>query len=194
MSFGGGGSSGGNSTYRPGKGHSQVMITPAFQMKWGRSGVVEPTWPTGLGDTFTDANGITWKAILARRATGTVHGVYNRANFNANGLNAYPNQYFQYGVLTWLTGQNTGMSMEVRGHKTNPRGSFVLMEAMPNHIERGDTFTVVQGCAKTRVACKMLDNIHNHRGFPDMPTEDKVLATPDFTQQGTQKKEDSGGS
>lgn len=194
MSFGSGGSSGGNSTYRPGRGHSRVMLTPAFTMKWGRSGAAEPAWPTGLGATFTDANGITWRAVLARRANGVVHGVYNRATFNANGLEAYPNQYFQYGVLTWLTGENAGMKMEVRGHKTNPRGSFVLMEAMPNEINPGDTFEVVQGCAKTRAACKVIDNIHNHRGFPDMPTEDKALATPDFTQQGVEKKQDSGGS
>lgn len=193
MSFGSGGSNS-NSTYRPGKGHSQVVLTPAFDMKWGRSPAVEPAWPTTAGATFTDANGLVWRAMLARRALGTVHGVYNRATFNANGLNAYPNQFFQYGVLKWLAGDNAGLSMEVRGHKTNPRGSFVLMEAMPNQIQRGDTFEVVQGCAKTRVACKMVDNIHNHRGFPDMPTEDKALATPNFTQQGEQKEQDSGGS
>lgn len=193
MSFGGG-SGGETTTYRPGKGHAQVVVTPAFNMKWGRSGLVEPAWPETLGATFTDANGITWRAILARKTVGTVNGVYNRATLSADGLNAYPENYFKYGVLTWLTGENQGVSVELRGHSTGARASLVLLEAMPNVIQPGDTFEIVAGCPKTRVACKIFDNINNHRGFPDMPTEDKALATPDFTQQGTAKKEDSGGS
>lgn len=194
MSFGGGGSDP-IDNYKPGKGQSRVVQTPAFNMKYGIAGAVEPTWVTTEGASFTDANGITWQAIRARRVRGTVTGVFGRANFSAEGLSAYPDDYFQYGVLTWLTGANEQLKIEVHAHKKLPAPNFELFEATPFVIEPGDTFEVVQGCPKTRVACKTkFNNHHNHRGFPDMPTEDKALATPNFSQQGVPKKQDSGGS
>lgn len=194
MSFGGGGPDP-IDNYKPGKGQSRVVVTPAFDMKYGISSGAEPAWPAQEGATFTDANGITWQAIRARRVQGTVTGLFGRANFSAEGLGAYPDDYFQYGVLTWLTGENAGLKIEVHAHKKLPSPNFELFEATPFVIQPGDTFEVVQGCAKTRTVCRAkFNNHHNHRGFPDMPTEDKALATPNFSQQGVPKKEDSGGS
>lgn len=194
MSFGGGGSDP-IDNYKPGKGQSRTVVTPAFQMKYGISGNAEPNWPASLNATFTDANGITWQAIRARRAKGTVTGVYGRGNFSAEGLSPYADDFFQYGVLTWLTGENAGLQIEVHAFKKLPSPNFELFEATPFEIVPGDTFEVVQGCPKTRTACKVtFNNNHNHRGFPDMPTEDKALATPNFSQQGVPKEQDSGGS
>lgn len=194
MSFGGG-SSAPTDNYTPGAGQARIVGTPAFTMKYGTSGAVEPAWPAALGAVFTDANGLQWQAILARQAPGTVTGVFGRANFSAEGLSAYPDDYFQYGVLTWQTGENAGLQVEVHAFKKLPAPNFELFEAMPFEIVEGDTFIVGQGCSKTRTACKAtFNNNHNHRGFPDMPTEDKALATPNFSQQGTPKQEDSGGS
>jgi uncharacterized phage protein (TIGR02218 family) len=194
MSFGSNNNAPGDN-YKPGKGQSRVVQTPSFDMKWGRSGGAEPNWPTHENATVTDANGITWKAILARRTKGTVTGIFGRANFSATGLAAYPDDYFQYGVLTWLTGENAGLQIEVHAFKKLPSPNFELFEATPFAIQEGDTFEVLTGCPKTRTACKVrFNNMHNHRGFPDMPTEDQALATPNFSQQGTPKQEDSGGS
>ena len=99
--------------------------------------------------------------------------------------------YWRYGLLEWLTGANAGLRVEVRAYENG--GGFALLEQMPGEILIGDTYEVVAGCAKTRSACKAFDNIHNFRGFPDMPTEEKALATPNFTQNGKQKQEDDGG-
>lgn len=105
MSFGGGGSDP-IDNYKPGKGKSRVVKTPAFNMKYAVSSGAEPAWPTTVGATITDANGITWQAIRARRIKSTVTGVFGRANFSAESLSVYPDDYFQYGIVTWLTGEN----------------------------------------------------------------------------------------
>ncbi|CAA2141467.1 phage BR0599 family protein [Hyphomicrobium sp. ghe19] len=194
MSFGGGGSDP-IDNYKPGKGKSRVVKTPAFNMKYAVSSGAEPAWPTTVGATITDANGITWQAIRARRIKSTVTGVFGRANFSAESLSVYPDDYFQYGIVTWLTGENAGLKVEAHAFRKLPSPNIELFEAMPFVITEGDTFEIVQGCPKTRTACRStFNNNHNHRGFPDMPTEDKALATPNFSQQGTPKKQDSGGS
>ncbi|MBY0560017.1 phage BR0599 family protein [Hyphomicrobium sp.] len=193
MSFGGGGNEP-IDNYKPGKGMSRVVTTRAFDMKYGISAGAEPAWPTTDKATFTDANGITWQAIRARRITSTVTGVFGRTNFSAQSLSPYPDDFFQYGVLKWLTGENAALQVEVHAYKKLPAPNLELFEATPFEIVEGDTFEVVQGCAKTRTACKVtFNNNHNHRGFPDMPTEEKALATPNFSQQG-KPKQDSGGS
>ena len=84
--------------------------------------------------------------------------------------------------------------MEIRAFDHDPRPLFFTLEAMSYRVSPGDRYECVVGCAKTRGACVAFDNIHNMRAFPDMPTEDKALATPNFTQQGTQAPADSGGS
>ena len=149
--------------------------------------------PTG-GSTVTD-NGLVWMCIYARSWSSSVTTLFTRAQFGDTAITWFPAEYFQYGILTWLTGQNAGLSMEVRSFDHDPRPIFYLLEAMPNPVAIGDTYTVTVGCAKTRFMCQSLfDNINNMRAFPDMPTEDKALITPDFTQQGTQAPQNQGGS
>lgn len=181
---------GGDST----KGRVLVATPPALTVQYGVSGDTEPVWPLAAGATVVDG-GVTWEAIRSRRVSGTVTGVYNRATFeDRDFFDYYPDDYFQYGVLTWTSGENEGARMEVREFKRRPRAGFKLLEAMANEVKPGDTFTVEQGCPKTRFACRNLfANLNNMRAFPDMPTEDKALATPNFTSQGEQQKKESGG-
>lgn len=166
-----------------------IVADPVLNIVYGNSGTTEPTWPTTLGQTVVDGQ-VTWKAILAREMQGTVSSTFNRARFEARDLAWVDDRYFQYGVVTWTSGLNEGFRMEVRQHRKGTGANFDLLEAMPFAIEPGDTFTVSPGCAKTRPACKGWNNIANFQGFPDMPTEDKALATPNYSSQGQQ---DSGG-
>ena len=160
---------------------------PAYPAATGVSGATEPAWPASEGATVVDG-GITWTAILARVGEGTVTGVLNQATFQ-HSLGAYPHHYFQYGKLTWVTGNNAGYSCDIRDSMGpistggGPTPPYVLMlEIAQNPIAVGDTFELTVGCPKIRSKCQEFNNMDNFRGFPDMPTEERALATPNQFQ------------
>lgn len=165
-----------------------IVADPVLNVPFGTSGAVEPVWPTTIGGTVVDGQ-LTWRAILAREMEGEVSSVFNRARFEARNLAWVDDRFFQYGLLTWTSGLNAGFRMEVRQHRKNAEANFDLLEAMPFAVQPGDTFRVKAGCPKTRPACKGWNNIANFQGFPDMPTEDKALATPNYSSQGEQQQQ-----
>lgn len=173
--------------------YTTINGTTRVIYKIGRSGATEPVWPTTLGATVTD-NQLVWKAIRHRVANGTVSAVFSRNQF-VDEDRSEPLDYWKYGALRWTSGENEGLRVEIRSYSiSGDQGGFILFEKMPFEIMPGDTYELTIGCAKTRTACKAFDNIHNFRGFPDMPTEERALATPNITARGTAKKQDSGGS
>lgn len=83
------------------------------------------------------------------------------------------------GVLTWLTGENAGRSMEVKNVDAGS-GTVTFWLGMYFPIAVGDKFLVYPGCNKRRDTCySVFNNILNFRAEPDMPTLDKVLSYPD---------------
>lgn len=82
--------------------------------------------------------------------------------------------YFNYGLLTWLTGGNSGYSIEV---KTHAAGAFVLQQAMTKPITVGDTYSVHAGCDKMLETCKTkFNNVIRFRGFPAVPGNDRMVS------------------
>jgi uncharacterized phage protein (TIGR02218 family) len=83
--------------------------------------------------------------------------------------------YFTAGLVTWTSGENDGLSMEVRAHATG--GVFELALPMPYTIAVGDTYSMVAGCRKRAIEdCKTkFNNLLNFRGHPYVPGNDKVL-------------------
>jgi hypothetical protein len=146
-------------------------------------GPVFLTFQSGGGGT----GAIIWTAIPARQSLpGTVTAILNEATFNHD-LGLYPSHYFQYGTVTWLTGDNAGFTCDVRDSLASVRGSqpyVYMLEIAPNPIQVGDTFTALVGCSKIRSKCQAFNNLDNHRAFPDMPTEERALATPNISNQG----------
>ena len=112
--------------------------------------------------------------VEALRVSGAVTSVTNRAAF-ATGMGE-ASDYFGAGVITWVTGLNNGLLMEVSSFAG---GSFTLNAAMPFNIAVGDTFTVIPGCRKRRTEdCKdKWVNVINFRGFPDTPLNDSVIGS-----------------
>lgn len=157
----------------------------------GTTGTVPPSMLTTI-DTIINDGSAKWKVVKGSTNRGTVTHAYNRIQFTAAAMteDAF---FYNGGKLTWLTGKNAGISMEVSSFQGTPR-TFHLLEMMNDPVEVGDTFEVTRGCLKTVAACRdTFNNIFNMRGFPFMPTEDKALETPNFTSQGEQKDEDDGG-
>ena len=81
--------------------------------------------------------------------------------------------WFTFGALTWLTGDNTGFASEVSaGSPTR----ITLLSPTPNKIKVGDTFAVTPGCDKRfNGSClNKFNNQSNFRGEPLLPGTDVV--------------------
>ena len=84
--------------------------------------------------------------------------------------------WFDYGLLTWMTGANAGLAVEVKSFAS---GAFTLFDAMPNAIQPGDAYTVHAGCDKRLATCKAkFANVLNFRGEPFVPGPDSMLDYP----------------
>jgi uncharacterized phage protein (TIGR02218 family) len=106
--------------------------------------------------------------------TGTVNLLSDRRIFGDTSRGEAAD-WFGGGVITWLTGANATLKMEVA--QFNAGGGFVLHLPMPYDIAAGDTYSLVPGCRKRRSEdCNIkFNNVVNFRGFPDVPLNDKVL-------------------
>ncbi len=79
---------------------------------------------------------------------------------------------FDYGKVTFTSGANIGLSMEVKTYVT---GTIVLQLPMPYPIEAGDTYSLVQGCDRSFATCRdRHNNVINFRGEPHLPGQDKL--------------------
>ena len=107
---------------------------------------------------------------------------------STNGFSAYtsggnvallvPSEFFKYGKVTWTSGMNSGLSMEVSDYWPN---YVVLAQSMPFSIVAGDTYSITPGCDKTDNTCKTrfgTNNIINFRGEPFIPGTDAILSYP----------------
>jgi hypothetical protein len=75
--------------------------------------------------------------------------------------------YFDHGLVTFNSGENAGLSMEVKAYAP---GVITLMLPMPFEISVGDTYTVTAGCNQAFETCQQrFNNVVNYRGFPNLP-------------------------
>lgn len=84
------------------------------------------------------------------------------------------------GRLTWESGANAGVSVEVKVHRAvSGADEFDLWQRAPQPIAIGDTFRVTAGCDKTHAMCRArFRNAVNFRGFPHMPGNDFIIRMP----------------
>jgi hypothetical protein len=99
----------------------------------------------------------------------TVETTLTDANFGAGEL--------EYGVLTFDTGLNAQVSMEIKSW--DPANNQVtLYESMPLPITVGDKLAVHKGCNREASRCKQHGNISNYRGFRFIPGDLKINRAP----------------
>lgn len=109
-------------------------------------------------------------SVAAWTVTGTVDSVAsNRVISDATRTEAAA--YFVGGKVTFTSGLNNGLSMEV---KSSAVGSITLHQPMPFAIAASDTYSVYAGCTKrfTEDCIGKFDNAINFRGFPHIPQAD----------------------
>lgn len=83
--------------------------------------------------------------------------------------------YFTGGEVSWISGANSGIKMEV---KEFANSVVTLALPMSKLISVGDIFSVVAGCDKVKNTCiNKFNNIINFRGEPDVPGTDRLLET-----------------
>ena len=114
------------------------------------------------------------------RGSGTVAAVLGTSLFAASGLAAYADGLFSAGRLTWSSGGNAGLAVEVKQHSVEFGDiTLSLWQAMPEDVSEGDTFTVSAGCDKRFATCRdRFGNSDNFRGFPHIPGNDFVISYP----------------
>jgi uncharacterized phage protein (TIGR02218 family) len=115
----------------------------------------------------------------AFNGNGAVIAVSATSSFIASGLAPFDDGWFTAGKLTFTSGANSGLSVEVKDHRKNDTVSFALWQAMPEAIAVGDTFTITAGCDKRFETChNKFNNVINFRGFPHIPGNDFVISYP----------------
>lgn len=113
--------------------------------------------------------------------TSAVTAVTSRRAFVVDGITTQPQGYFNGGLLTGLTGANTGFKRQVRiDNVGSATGNLVLFEAFPEDVEVGDTFSFAPGCDRLLATCRdKWGNLLHFRGYGVfIPGIDAILAGP----------------
>jgi uncharacterized phage protein (TIGR02218 family) len=96
----------------------------------------------------------------------------------------FPDDWFNFGVVTFETGNNTGSSMEVRDFVADDGVTITqdieLFIDVPFDIVIGDKIRIYPGCDKRFETCrdKFLNEI-NFVGEPFVSTPDEIAKYPD---------------
>lgn len=82
--------------------------------------------------------------------------------------------YFTFGMVTFTSGGNIGLSMEVKSYVP---GLVELQLPMPYPINVGDAYTITKGCGKRfNEDCRDgFNNVVNFRGEPHIPGQDQTI-------------------
>lgn len=116
--------------------------------------------------------------MTARMVIGTVVEASSRRVFTTDSVSAPENDpsYFTHGIVTFTTGENAGIAMEVF---SLAGGTVTLLLSLPFDIAEGDEFTISAGCDHSRETCiGRFSNILNFQGEPDVPVSDDIIKGP----------------
>jgi uncharacterized phage protein (TIGR02218 family) len=143
-----------------------------------RGRLFRATCSADLGDAACGVN----LAASAYSDAGTVTRTDERLSIAASGI-GFADGWCTGGRLTWTSGSNSGISVEIKVHRAvQGTDEFDLWQRAPQAIQVGDTFRVTAGCDKTHAVCRAkFRNVANFRGFPHMPGNDFIIRMP---QQG----------
>lgn len=158
----------------------------------GTTDLTQPTYDIALDALTTDGTAVL-RSVQARTRTGSVTNVSSKSQFNITmlfDLDSDNEDWFNGGVIEFITGLNTGRALEVKDYSGVP--NYLIDTYLPffYEIEVGDVFKVYPGCDKKTVTCASKfailnsinfpigrGNIYNFRGEPHIPPSDKLTQT-----------------
>lgn len=121
-----------------------------------------------LGDAKCTVN------VAPHTVSGTVSTAPSQSKFLDN-TRSEDAGHFAYGKVTFTSGDNAGLSAEV---KESRGAEIILALPMPFVIAASDAYTLQRGCDKTiRTCAERYNNAVNFRGEPHVPGLDKMLET-----------------
>jgi len=145
----------------------------------GHTDVSAPFYDYAVGNTTTDGTAAFTAAEAWTRAgivaAGTQTTAADKHSFNVTLTEPRAiDGWFSAGVLTFETGLNAGISLEVKNWTAS--GAIMgLRYALPFVPVAGDKFSVYAGCNLFKSGCKKFNNIINRLGFDDITGEIAIL-------------------
>jgi len=131
-----------------------------------------PACRATLGDSRCTVN------LIPHTITGSVTTLTSNQEFKDN-ARTEASGIFSSGLLTFTSGENDGLSIEVKEYTLVSGGGQILLALpMPYLITAGDTYSMIKGCDKTIGTCfNRFNNVVNFRGEPSVPGLDRMLET-----------------
>ncbi|MCV6586317.1 MAG: DUF2163 domain-containing protein [Marinibacterium sp.] len=131
-------------------------------------------------------------AVLGDRACGvdlaaaglttdlTVDQVSEARLFRWADIAGFEADWFARGRLTVLSGAAQGLWGMIRGDRIGSQGREIeLWGPIRGAVAPGDRVRLSAGCDRRMETCRAkFDNVINYQGFPDIPSEDWVMAYP----------------
>ena len=134
--------------------------------------VYSPSCRAQLGDNKCSVN------ISSYTNSSSVDSVTDNRILSASGI-SQNDGFFNYGKITFTSGSNNGLSMEIKEFRNN---KITLALPMPYNIKKNDNFTIHAGCDKHIGTCiSRFNNAKNFRGEPHVPGTDYMLQTSSTT-------------
>lgn len=143
--------------------------------------LIQPDCRFQFGDRFCQ------KDLAPLTVTGTVDSGDGQRGF-VDAARAEAAGYFRRGRVTFLTGDNAGVSAEIKSHDAG--GFFGLWPRLPFGISAGDTYSMVPGCSNLKDAsegtngCTDWNNVVRYGGFDKVPGSDKRSAAANVKAPG----------
>ena len=146
----------------------------------------EPTWNLTIGGTTVETDGVEWETFEAWTKQGAATAVTSRRIFTDTTRSEADNR-FRFGELTWTTGDNIGLTQQVK--RSLATGLIELKFPMPFDIDIGDGYSIVEGCnhmlkmpgdewesAYTGDCRAKFNNVANFRGECEIAGQDAALS------------------
>jgi uncharacterized phage protein (TIGR02218 family) len=142
---------------------AKLMQTPLIRL-------IQPDCRWQFGDRFCQ------KDLDPLTVTGTVDSGSGMRSF-VDAARAETAGYFTRGRVTFTSGDNAGVSAEIKSHLAG--GSFAVWPRLPYAISAGDQYSMTPGCTNLKTAsggtngCTAWDNVLRFGGFPKVPGSDR---------------------